>query len=523
MRIGVDVGGTNTDAVLIESRRIVAKVKRPTSADVSSGIRAAIEALLIEGRASAHEIDAVMIGTTHFTNAFVQARDLRKVAAIRIGYPAARGVPLFADWPARLRNATFGSATMVTGGYQFDGRPIAPLDETEIVRTARTIADAGLSDVAITGVFSQLNAEHEQRAAEIVRDEIPGANVTLSSEVGRSGLLERENGAIMNAALRPLADHVGEAFGRALTELNIHAPFFVSQNDGTLMTAAHMQRYPVLTFAAGPTNSLRGAAFLTGLSDALVADIGGTTTDIGVLVSGFPRQSSMHVDVGGVRTNFRMPDVLSIGLGGGSRVKLGGDANEQSEIGPESVGFRLHEKALIFGGDVLTASDIAVARGSARFGDPSLVAHLESARIAEASARMHRMVETALDRMKTSAADMPLILVGGGAALISDKLAGISETITPEAAGVANAVGAAIGQVSGSVDRIYNFEKTGREVALDDARSLATARAIEAGADPASITIVDLEDLPLQYLPGGSTRVVCRAVGELVFKEAALA
>jgi N-methylhydantoinase A/oxoprolinase/acetone carboxylase beta subunit len=523
MRIGVDVGGTNTDAVLIDGRRIVAKVKRSTSADVSSGIRAAIAALLTDGQASAHDIDAVMIGTTHFTNAFVQAKSLRKVAAIRIGYPAASGVPLFADWPARLRDATFGSAAMVAGGYQFDGRPIAPLDEAEIVRTARAIADQGLLDVAITGVFSQLNSEQERRAAEIVQEEIPRANVTLSSEVGRSGLLERENGAIMNAALRPLADHVGEAFGRALADLNIHAPFFVSQNDGTVMTAAHMQRYPVLTFAAGPTNSLRGAAFLTGLSDALVADIGGTTTDIGVLVSGFPRQSSMHVDVGGVRTNFRMPDVLSIGLGGGSRVELGDIANPQSEIGPESVGFHLREQALIFGGDVLTASDIAVARGSAQFGDPSLVAHLNPERIAEASARMHRMVETALDRMKTSAADMPLILVGGGAVLIRDRLAGISEAITPEAAGVANAVGAAIGQVSGSVDRIYNFEKTGREAALEDARSLATTRALEAGADPGSITIVDLDDLPLQYLPGGSTRVVCRAVGELVFKETARA
>ncbi|MBJ7440301.1 MAG: hydantoinase/oxoprolinase family protein [Sphingopyxis sp.] len=521
MRIGVDVGGTNTDAVMLAGRQIVAKVKSPTSADVSGGIRAAIGTLLAESQTRASDVDAVMIGTTHFTNAFVQARDLRKVAALRIGFPAARGVPPFADWPERLRMATFGHIAMVAGGYQFDGRAIAPLAELEIAKAARDIARLGLTEVAITGVFSQLNAEQEERAGEIVRGEIPDANITLSSEVGRTGLLERENAAIMNAALRPLAIDVGDAFARALGELDIRCPFFVSQNDGTLMTASHMQRFPVLTFAAGPTNSLRGAAYLTGMSDALVADVGGTTTDIGVLVSGFPRQSSLHVDVGGVRTNFRMPDVLSIGLGGGSRVRFGAGPGGGTEIGPDSVGFRLHEDAMIFGGNELTASDIAVAAGRARFGDPSRVAHLGAAQIAEAVARMRALVEEGLDRMKTSAAELPLILVGGGAVLINEPLAGVSETIVPDGAGVANAVGAAIGQVSGSVDRIYNFQEIGREAAREDAQARAIARAAEAGADPATISVVDLEDLPLQYLPGGAARVVCRAIGDLASMEVA--
>lgn len=517
MRIGVDVGGTNTDAVLIAGRQIVAKVKRPTSQDVSAGIQSAIGALLRDGKAGPNDIDAVMIGTTHFTNAFVQARDLSTVAAIRIGFPAARGIPPFSDWPTEMRNACFGDSTMVGGGYEYDGRSIAPLDEAAVSSAARKFAGAGLRNFAISGVFSQLNADQEKRAAEIVAREVPNAEITLSSEVGRAGLLERENAAIMNAALRPLAKKVGDAFGHALAELEIAAPFFVSQNDGTLMTALQMQRYPVLTFAAGPTNSLRGAAFLTGLSDALVADIGGTTTDLGVLVSGFPRQSSMHVDVGGVRTNFRMPDILSIGLGGGSRVVLG----DRPTVGPQSVGFRLPQDALIFGGQILTASDIAVAAGTADFGDPMKVALLDREEVGNAVREIHRMIEDGLDRMKTSAAEMPLILVGGGAVLVSQSLAGVSETITPEAAGVANAVGAAIGQVSGAIDRIYNFDEVGRDAALADARAQATARAVEAGADPASVTIIDLEDIPLQYLPGGARRVVCRAVGDLVLKEKA--
>src|SRR3990172_13359664 len=115
----------------------------------------------------------------------------------------------------------------------------------------------------------------------------------------------------------------------------------------------------VFGFAPGPTNSVRGAAFLSGLEDALVVDVGGTTSDVGCLKSGFPREANNVVEVGGVRTLFRMPDLLSIGLGGGSLVEQGGDGIIR--VGPRSVGYRLTEKALVFDGDTLTATDVAVA------------------------------------------------------------------------------------------------------------------------------------------------------------------
>src|SRR5690606_7091816 len=127
----------------------------------------------------------------------------------------------------------------------------------------------------------------------------------------------------------------------------------LTQNDGTLMTADFAERFPVLTFASGPSNSVRGAAFLSGRRNALVLDVGGTTSDIGVLVDGFPRRSSLAVDVGGVRTTFRMPDVYSFGLGGGSIVTEEGDS---VRVGPESVGYRLTREAWTFGGDTLTAT-----------------------------------------------------------------------------------------------------------------------------------------------------------------------
>ena len=517
MRIGVDVGGTNTDAVLLSGRNVLGAVKRPTSKDVSSGIAEAITALISECAITPDAIDAVMIGTTHFTNAFIQRRELVPVFAIRIGFPAGRGIPPFTAWPEDLKAVVRGGSAMVRGGFEFDGREISPLDEAAILAAVDEARAAGIGQIAVSCIFSQLNPAHETRAAELIARHAPGMEVSLSSEVGRVGLLERENAAIMNASLRPLAATITSAFRRALAELGISAPFYISQNDGTLMSADHMQRYPVLTFAAGPTNSLRGAAWLTGASDAIVVDIGGTTSDVGVLVARFPRQSTVHVDVGGVRTNFRMPDILSIGLGGGSLVR---ETPDGVTVGPDSVGFRLRSEGLIFGGETLTTSDIAVASGQAAFGDPARVAHLAPALVAEARGAIDRLIDDAIDRMKTAPGDIPMILVGGGAVLVSATPQGVSDMMRPEHAGVANAIGAAIGQVSGEIDRIYNAPDTAsREAALADARAQATGQAIAAGASADTVEIVNIEAVPLQYLPGGATRVVCRAVGDLALAE----
>jgi N-methylhydantoinase A/oxoprolinase/acetone carboxylase beta subunit len=139
------------------------------------------------------------------------------------------------------------------------------------------------------------------------------------------------------------------------------------------MCADAAERYPVTTFACGPTNSMRGAAFLSGRQDCVVVDIGGTTTDVGILCHGFPRQASGTVHIGGVRTNFRMPDVYSFGLGGGGVV-----GNQDGlTIGPDSVGYELTRRALVFGGDTLTATDLAVAGGLAELGDPNRLGGLD--------------------------------------------------------------------------------------------------------------------------------------------------
>ena len=509
-RIGIDVGGTNTDAVLIDGDKITASIKVPTTQDVMSGVKAALAHVAAHIGDTPRPLDAVMIGTTHFTNAVVERARLERVAAIRIALPTGASLPPMCDWPEDLYRAVDPMIFMVHGGHEYDGSPLVPLREDEIREAAMKIRDAGVTSVAISATFSPLTTECEDRAAEIVRSIIPEARITLSNSLGRIGLLERENVALLNAALQSLGKTTVQAFKTALAEIGLDAPFFLTQNDGTVALADVAAANPVFSFASGPTNSMRGAAFLTGLSDAMVVDVGGTTSDIGCLIGGFPREANNIVHIGGVRTLFRMPDLLPIALGGGTVV----DA-ETGAIGPRSVGYRILHEARVFGGQTLTTSDIAVAAGMIEMGDPSLVSDLDPTFVQETLARMRAMVAENFDQMKTSAEDVPLIAVGGGAFLIPDEVPGASEVLRVENAGVANALGAAMAQVSGEVDQV--FSDMTREQALAAAETEARAAAIAAGADAASLQVLEIEDIPIAYLPGGARRVRVRVIGDISF------
>lgn len=512
MRIGVDVGGTNTDAVLMDGDLVVASHKSPTSQNIKDGVVDAITNIMSGGGANPSDINAVMIGTTQFTNAFVERRGLLPVGVVRLALPATSALPPMIDWPEDIAAALGEHVYLVKGGYEFDARNISPLDENAIAEAARDMRAKGIRAVAICGVFSPVKADMEERAAQIILSEQPDASITLSSRIGKIGLLERENAAIMNASLADLSVQVVNSFKEALFKLKISAPFYISQNDGTLMSSEHVEKYPVLTFSSGPTNSMRGAAYLSKLKDAIVADIGGTTTDIGVLVKGFPRESSVTVDIGGVRTNFRMPDIISLGLGGGSLVAEG----EEIEIGPKSVGYRLSEKSLVFGGDTLTTTDIAVAAGYATgIGQSERLAGLSAELIKSSVEKIHSIIANGVDRIKTSAEPVPLILVGGGSVLINQDIEGCSEVIVPEHAGVANAIGASIAQVGAEVEKVYSYEVIGRDNAIADIRQAAIAAVVEAGAEEASVELIDFEEIPLSYVPGNAVRLRAKTAGDL--------
>lgn len=507
-RIGIDVGGTNTDLVLLEGNEVVQSFKTITTSDVTSGIRNTLLEIVRSAKSDLGEIDAVMIGTTHFVNAIVQRQNLNRVGALRICLPSCGSLPPFVDWPKDLVEQVSGEVCLVAGGHEYDGRELVPLDEKAIETAALAMRSKGIRSMAISAVFSPLTSGHEERAAKIMRDVHPELQITLSSTLGRIGLLERENAALLNAALVDLADQTFSAFKNALDEFELSAPLFITQNDGTVVSVERAKDYPILCLASGPTNSMRGAAFLSGLSDAMVCDIGGTTTDVGNLRGGFPRQANNVVEVGGVRTLFRMPDLISIGLGGGTTVK-----ENPFTLGPQSVGYKLRQKALVFGGDTLTLTDVAVASGWIKLGKATFVKNLSSRFLDSVKTEIFKRLYETIDSMKIDATPLPLIVVGGGSMLAPETMGGISEVVHVQHNEVANAVGAAIAQVSGEIDRIYR--DLSRQDAIALAEKEARAKAVSAGADNESLIIVELEDLPLAYLPGNALRIRIRLVGDI--------
>ena len=417
-KLGIDVGGTNTDAVLIdENRAVVADIKYPTSPDIYDGILGAMRTVLAVSGVDPKEIRQAMLGTTQCTNAIVERKNLAPIGILRIGAPATTGIRPMVDWAEDIQRIAAGSA-IIGGGFEYDGRELAPLDTG--AAKAFFAEMKGVQSIAISCVFSTVRNDHELEAARLCR-EVMGEDVhiSISSEIGSMGLIERENATILNAALWRVAERFTEGFAKSLRDEGItNADVYLSQNDGTLMTVEHARRYPILTVACGPTNSIRGASYLSSLKDAIVVDVGGTTTDLGVIQNGFPRESSVAVTIGGVRTNFRMPDVISIGLGGGSII-------------------------------------------------------------------------------------------------LPERISGAASVRKPEHFGCANAIGSAISKVSGTYEKLMNYDELPREHSLEAAKSEAIQLAVEAGAARETVEIIEMEDVPLAYYPGNTNRVKIKAAGDL--------
>jgi N-methylhydantoinase A/oxoprolinase/acetone carboxylase beta subunit len=509
LRLGIDVGGTNTDAVVVDSAGVVlAKAKVPTTGDRVVGVERAIRRLLDDVAVDRERIHYAMLGTRRATKSILTASGLRSVAILRIGAPLTHAIPPLVEWPAELSRAVHAGSATVAGGCEFDGTPIAALDERAIVEFATEVG-ASAAAVAITAVFSPVDPTHELRAAEIMRQQLGEIPISLSHEIGALGLVERENATILNAALSGVAADVMRDFSTAIRRSGLDAECYVTQNDGTLMALEFSTRFPVLTIGSGPANSMRGGAHSSGVSDAVVADIGGSSTAVGRLVNGFPWESSPPNVFGGVRTNFRLPDLCYIPLGGGSVVRgaVGRWANGRPHLGST-----FPREALCFGGSTPTLVDAAVAAGRATTGTHAVSAKW-GARLAEHLAESDLLLADAVDRVRLGAEDLPLVVVGGGGHIAPDHLPGIGEVIKPPHFEVANALGAAIAPVSGLAERICAGRPDRLAAAIEEISAEAIGQAIQAGADPSLVEVVDIDEVPLTYLRDPAVRIKVRAIG----------
>ncbi|MEN0108036.1 MAG: hydantoinase/oxoprolinase N-terminal domain-containing protein, partial [Pseudomonas sp.] len=193
MKLGVDVGGTHTDAVIICGQRILATHKAATSADVTLGVQQAMQQVLEQAAIDRNALHSVVIGTTSFTNAVVERRHLSRTAAVRIGMPAGVAVPPFSAWPEDIREVLGGRFYGLHGGHEYDGQQTQPLREAELVALVAALRTDEIQAVAISAPFSTVNGEAEQQVAAYLREHLPALDITTSCELGRLGLLEREN------------------------------------------------------------------------------------------------------------------------------------------------------------------------------------------------------------------------------------------------------------------------------------------------------------------------------------------
>lgn len=514
-RLGIDVGGTNTDAVLIDEKmNVIASTKTSTTGDIYTGILETIKTVLDESKIDRSKIKQAMLGTTQCTNAIVERKNLADIGVLRIGAPASVAISSMVDWPDDLRKVAKEIA-VVGGGFEYDGKLLAPFDKAGAVEFFERCKDQGIKSVAITCVFSTVRDDHEVEAGQLAREIIgEDVRVSLSSEIGSMGLIERENATILNAALYKVSESFTSGFANSLLEHGVdNAEIYFSQNDGTLMNTDNARKYPILTIACGPTNSIRGASYLSNLTDAIVVDVGGTTADIGVLQQGFPRESGVAATIGGIRTNFRMPDVISFGLGGGSIVR---EEDGVVTVGPDSVGYQITEKALVFGGDTVTATDIAVRLGVANIGDATKVASISEDFARKAMDCMVSMVEDSIDAMKVSNDDAEVVIVGGGSIILPENIKGATKIYKPNNFSVANAIGSAISKISGTYEKIVSYDEIPREEAIEKAKNEAIDLAVSSGAIRETVEIIDVEDVPLQYHSGNTCRLKIKAAGDLV-------
>ena len=561
LRFGVDVGGTNTDAVCIKvdavggSPEVLATCKATTTSDLFEGVERALKGCLAGLDHARYDVTApkgfgvgsVAIGTTHFINAVVErSPKLGRVAVVRVASHTCDSVPPFTDFPASLRSVVSARPTSnvcVRGGYEFDGTEHEALSPEDIMLAAAAVKASDATGVAVSCPFSHVNPLHEIEVERALReDHGVSVPISMSHQVSTSAdLLKRENATILNASLLRFSPHVVEGMRAAVSVVPglRAASVYLTQNDGSLMEVADALRFPVKTFGSGATNSSRGAAFLA-LADpagsdavkqavrargAIVVDVGGTTSDVAVLSSGSlqPRQKLDNAVLGGVRTNFRMPDVLSVGLGGGSIVDVA-----TGTVGPRSVGSRLSEIGVSFSEDaaarVVTATDVAARL---RLLDPAkLSAHAAQrvdAAVPQALAEgvhgtMRATLQNAISQAKVSPEDVPLILVGGGAALFGTGFEGVvNPAVVPSHHSVANAVGAAISQVSYEYDRLVplgsaddSVRAAAMQLAVDE--STDAVRAMGGSAD--TVQIIRKEDIPLAYLQNNTTRIVVKVIAD---------
>ena len=313
--LGIDTGGTYTDAVLIkDDTDILARAKALTTRqDLAIGVGAAVRMVLSEASIDASVISLASLSTTLATNALVEGQGGR-VALIYVGFSAS-------DLKAHgLLDALKGDPVCVLeGGHLHDGLEASQLDERPLIAFLQKHKD-DVSSFAVAAQFATRNPAHENRTIDLVR-QITAKPVSASHQLSaKLGGPKRALTALLNARLVGMIDALIGRAETVLREIGISAPMMVVRGDGALMSSGQARDRPIETILSGPAASIVGARWLTGITHALVSDIGGTTTDVAILKDGRPVIDPDGARVGPYRTMVEAVAMRTTGLGGDSEV-----------------------------------------------------------------------------------------------------------------------------------------------------------------------------------------------------------
>lgn len=319
LSIGIDTGGTYTDAVIVDTdaHKVIAAAKALTThRNLAHGIQEALSDVFKDDHAvEQKDISKVCLSTTLATNALVEGQG-SSVTVVLIGFddPMVRRTQIATAIPdARIIS--------IGGGHIYNGQEQAPLDEQALQEKLQGMA--GEADAfAIASHYSVRNAAHEQRVAKYIESHI-GKPVSLSCDLSDSlNGPKRALTAAFNARIISLIVKLQDAVAHALNELGIDAPILIVKGDGSVAASQSVLGKPIETILSGPAASVIGARYLTGLSDFVVADMGGTTSDVATVVRGWPGLNERGADIGGYRTLIKAIDMRTLGLGGDSAVDV---------------------------------------------------------------------------------------------------------------------------------------------------------------------------------------------------------
>jgi len=490
MLIGIDVGGTTTDAVLIQNGEVYSTAK--VSTEHGNLLNSLLEALdAVSKDVPPEQLERVVFSTTVITNLIAEGKTDR-VALVLIPGPGVN--------PASY---TFPDSFYLKGAMDYRGREIDPLDEAEIRKTVGLIQKSGFSRAAIISKFGQRNPSHELRVEEIFREAYPGCKLELGHKVsGKLNFPRRIATAMLASATRERYQEFVDKINKALEERNIRAPVYILKADGGTLPVEKSIEFPVETIFSGPAASTIGALALTSEGEtSVVVDIGGTTTDLALILSGKPLLASKGVKLGGFLTHVRAFAVRSIAIGGDSVVRVNdlNSGTKQITIGPDRAG-----PAYCMGGKETTPTDALKFLGLIEVGNPERASEAIKATASELGKSETETASLIVDRVSQMIADAVnemffeweqepayrvwevlqeknvrpenVVGIGGGAkgliAEIAKKLN--ANPVIPAHAEVGNAIGAAVARPTLTLNlhidteqKVYSVAEEGEIVSLN--------------------------------------------------------